>query len=76
MESILTVDLKNNQSLLEDFEGAEPGDKVTITAEFTISELSENRASLPLDSVSSITLEGDDEEEDDSAEEETEEAGS
>lgn len=78
MESILTVDLKNNQSLLEDFEGAEPGDKVTITAEFTISELSENRASLPLDSVSSITLGGDDEDEDedDSAEEETEEAGS
>ena len=75
MESILTVDLKNNQSLLEDFEGAEPGDKVTITAEFTISELSVNRASLPLDSVNSIALHGD-EEEDDSAEEEAEEAES
>ena len=79
MESILAIDLKNNPEILEDFEGIEPGDKVKITAEYTVSELSVNRASLPLDSVSSISLIGsddDDTEEDDSAEEEAEEAGS
>lgn len=79
MESILAIDLKNNPDLLDDFEGMEPGDKIKVTAEFTISELSENRASLPMDALTSVSLidGGDDEEEDEGEEsEETEGAGS
>ena len=75
MESILSIDIKNNPDLLDDFEGMEPGDKIKVTAEFTISELSENRASLPLTAISSVSLiDGDKEDEDDEDEyEETEE---
>ena len=81
MESILAIDIKNNPELLDDFEGMEPGDKIKVTAEFTISELSENRASLPMNALSSVSLiNGDNEEdneEDESEEpEETEGAGS
>ena len=67
MESILTIDLKANPDVLDDFEGMEPGDKVKVVSECTISELSERRASLPLDSIVSITGIGndDDEEEED-----------
>lgn len=66
MESILTIDAKANPDVLDDFEGMEPGDKVKVVAECTISELSERRVSLPLDSIVSITGIGndDDEEED------------
>ena len=73
MESIVTIDLKNNPEILEDFEGMSAGDKVKLTAECTISELSENRAALPLDniiSVSSIGEESDAEEDDEEEEEE------
>lgn len=77
MESILAIDIKNNPELLDDFEGMEPGDKIKVTAEFTISELSENRASLPMNALSSVSLIGGDDEEDESEEsEETEGAGS
>jgi hypothetical protein len=66
MESILSIDLKNNESLLSDFEGMEPGDTIKIVGEFTISELSANRLSAPLSSVSSVTLvEGEEDDEDD-----------
>lgn len=65
MESILTIDLKANPDVLSDFEGMEPGDKVKVVTECTISELSERRVSLPLDSVVSISgIGGDDTEED------------
>jgi hypothetical protein len=70
MESILAIDLKNNPEILDDFEGMSPGDKVKITAEFSISELSENRASLPLDSVISVTSIGGDDDEDEYEDEE------
>ena len=73
MESTLTIDLKTNPDVLDDFEGMEPGDKVKVVAEYTISELSERRASLPLDSIVSITGIGNDEDEDDD-EEETEDS--
>ena len=73
MESILTIDLKNNQELLEDFEGISPGDMIKVSACYKVSELSENRLSAPLDEVYSISLkesesddEDDDEGEDDS----------
>ena len=76
MESIVTIDLKNNPEILEDFEGLSVGDKVKVTAECTISELSENRAALPLDnihSVSSIGEKEDDEDEDEDEDDEEEE---
>lgn len=74
MESILTIDLKNNQELLEDFEGISPGDMIKVSACYKVSELSENRLSAPLDEVYSISLkesesddkDDDEEEEDDS----------
>jgi len=55
MESIMTLDLKNNPELLEDFDGMQAGDKIKVVAELSISELSENRASLPLENIVSIT---------------------
>ena len=64
MESILTVDMKNNPELMEDFEGVEPGDIVKVTAEFRVSQLSESRLTAPLVSVVSVTAESDEEEED------------
>ena len=63
MESILTIDLKNNQDFLEDFEGVEPGDTIKVTAEFQVSEFSENKLSAPLDALVSVELIGDEEEE-------------
>ena len=64
MESIISIDLKNNPDILDDFEGMTPGEKVKVVAECTISELSERRASLPLDSIVSVTSMGGGEEED------------
>lgn len=64
MESILTVDMKNNPELMEDFEGVEPGDIVKVTAEFRVSQLSESRLTAPLVSIMSVTAESDEEEED------------
>ena len=49
MESILTIDLKNNQDLLEDFEEVSPGDLIVVKACYKVGELSENRLSAPLD---------------------------
>lgn len=73
MESILSIDAKNNPEILEDFEGMEPGNKVKIVLEGSISELSENRISIPLDAIQSVTsLESEGEEEDEDAEEEAE----
>ena len=69
MESILTIDLKNNPDLLEDFDGISPGDLIKVSACFKVSELSENRLSAPLDEVYSISLK---ESEDDDYEEEEE----
>ncbi len=63
MESILTLDLKANDHLLEDFEGLNAGDKIEISGCFTISELSENRLNAPLDEVYSIKPKEDDVEE-------------
>lgn len=74
MESILAIDLKNNPDILDDFEGMEPGDKIKLTAEFSISELSENRASLPLEAISSVSLIGGDDDEDYDESEQSEEA--
>lgn len=71
MESILTIDLKANPDVLDDFEGMEPGDKVKVVSECTISELSERRVSLPLDSVVSITGIGNEDEDEDKEEETT-----
>lgn len=71
MESILTIDLKANPDVLDDFEGMEPGDKVKVVSECTISELSERRVSLPLDSVVSITGIGNEDENEDKEEETT-----
>lgn len=73
MESILTVDMKNNPELMEDFEGVEPGDIVKVTAEFRVSQLSESRLTAPLVSIMSVTAESDDEEEEDAEDEDTEE---
>lgn len=73
MESILTVDMKNNPELMEDFEGVEPGDIVKVTAEFRVSQLSESRLTAPLVSIMSVTSESDDEEEEDAEGEDTEE---
>jgi len=70
MESILTIDLKNNEDLLEDFEGVEPGDVIKISGEFRVSQLSESRLSAPLVSLISVTAESDE-----GDEEEEEEAG-
>lgn len=73
-ESILSIDLKNNEELLEDFEGVEAGDVIKITAEFRVSQLSESRLSAPLVSLMSVTAQTDDEDEDeDESEEEAEE---
>lgn len=72
MESILTIDLKNNQELLEDFEGISAGDMIKVSACFKVGELSENRLSAPLDEVYSISLkesESDDEDDEDDEEE-------
>ena len=71
MESILNIDLKNNQDLLEDFDGISPGDLIKVSACYKVSELSENRLSAPLDEVYSISLK---ESEDDEYEEEDEES--
>ena len=71
MESILTIDLKANPDVLDDFEGMEPGDKVKVVTECTISELSERRVSLPLDSVVSITGIGNEDKDEDKEEETT-----
>ena len=71
MESILTVDLKNNPDLLEDFEGISPGDMIKVSACFKVGELSENRLSAPLVEVYTISLkeaESDDDDEDDDEE--------
>jgi hypothetical protein len=73
MESIMSIDLKNNPELLEDFEGMSVGDKVKVTAELSISELSENRAAMPLENIISITsLESDESPEEGEDEEEEE----
>jgi len=74
MESIITIDLKSNPDILDDFEDMSVGDKIKITAECSISELSENRAALPLDSVVSVSLisEGSDDEDEEEVEEEEE----
>jgi hypothetical protein len=73
-ESILSIDLKNNEELLEDFEGVEAGDVIKITGEFRVSQLSESRLSAPLVSLISVTAQTDDEDEDeDESEEEAEE---
>lgn len=71
MESILSIDLKNNQDLLEDFDGVSPGDLIVVKACYKVSELSENRLSAPLDEVYSIVPKesGEDDEEDDDEEE-------
>ena len=73
MESILTIDLKNNQDLLEDFDGISPGDMIKVSACYKVSELSENRLSAPLDEVYSITLRESESEDDEGDEEEGEE---
>ncbi len=73
MESILTIDLKNNQDLLEDFDGISPGDMIKVSACYKVSELSENRLSAPLDEVYSITLKESESEDDEGDEEEGEE---
>jgi len=70
MESILNIDLKNNQDLLEDFEGVEPGDVIKVTAEFRVSQLSENRLSAPLVSLISVSSETEDDDEEEESEEE------
>ena len=70
MESILNIDLKNNQDLLEDFEGVEPGDVIKVTAEFRVSQLSENRLSAPLVSLMSVSSETEDDDEEEEPEEE------
>lgn len=73
MESIMSLDLKSNPDLLEDFEGISVGDKVKVVAELSVSELSENRVAMPLENIVSITsLESDEspEGEDDEEEEE------
>ena len=70
MESILNIDLKNNQDLLEDFEGVEPGDVIKVTAEFRVSQLSENRLSAPLVSLISVSSEAEDDDEEEEPEEE------
>ncbi len=77
MESILTIDLKNNQELLEDFEGISPGDMIKVSACYKVSELSENRLSAPLDEVYSISLKESesDDEDDDEGEEDDSDAG-
>tara|TARA_Y100000114_G_C11631860_1_gene264826 strand:+ start:463 stop:717 length:255 start_codon:yes stop_codon:yes gene_type:complete len=77
MESILTIDLKNNQELLEDFEGISPGDMIKVSACYKVSELSENRLSAPLDEVYSISLKESesDDEDDDEEEEDDSDAG-
>ena len=73
MESIISLDLKNNPDLLEDFEGVSVGDKVKVVVEASVSELSENRAAMPLDNVISITsMESDEDTEEDEEEEEDE----
>ena len=71
-ESILNIDLKNNQDLLEDFEGVEPGDIIKVTAEYKVSQLSENRLSAPLVSLISVTSEAEDDDEDEEEEPEEE----
>ena len=74
MESIISLDLKNNPDLLEDFEGISVGDKVKVVVEASVSELSENRAAMPLDNVISITsMESDEDTEEDDEEEEEDE---
>lgn len=74
MESIISIDLKNNPDLLEDFEGVSVGDKVKVVVEASVSELSENRAAMPLDNVISInSLESQDDDEDEGEEVEEEE---
>lgn len=73
MESILTVDMKNNPELMEDFEGVEPGDIVKVTAEFRVSQLSESRLTAPLESIISVSSEANEEDEDDAEDEDTEE---
>ena len=74
MESIISLDLKNNPDLLEDFEGVSVGDKVKVVVEASVSELSENRAAMPLDNVISITsMESDEDTEEDDEEEEEDE---
>ena len=71
MESIISLDLKNNPELLEDFEDISVGDKVKVVVEASVSELSENRAAMPLDNVISITsMESDEDTEDEEEEEE------
>lgn len=74
MESILTVDLKSNPELLEDFEGVEPGDVVKITGEFRVSQISEKRLSAPLVSLVSVTSDSDSEDEDDDEDDEEDQA--
>ncbi len=77
MESILTIDLKNNQDLLEDFDGVSAGDLIIVNACYKVSELSENRLSAPLDEVYSIKLkesESDDDEDDEDEGEDEEES--
>ena len=69
MESILTVDMKNNPELMEDFEGVEPGDVVKVTAEFRVSQLSESRLTAPLESIISVASTGEEDEEDVESEE-------
>lgn len=72
MESILNIDLKNNQDLLEDFDGVSPGDLIKVSAIYTVGELSENRLSAPLNEVISITLEEEEDEDDYEEEEDSE----
>lgn len=69
----MSIDLKNNPELLEDFEGMSVGDKVKVTAELSISELSENRAAMPLENIVSITSLESDESPEEGEEDEDEE---
>jgi hypothetical protein len=72
MESIITIDLKSNPDVLDDFEGMEVGEKVKVVVEASISELSENRAALPLENVISISAIGNADKDEDEEDEEQE----
>lgn len=67
------IDLEDNEEVANMFSGCKPGQGVTITAEFTINELSDDRVTASIDGIENVSKdEGYDEEEPD-YDEETEE---
>lgn len=66
------IDLEDNEEVADMFSGCKAGQSVTITAEFTISEHSDDRVTASIDAIETVSKDGgyDEEEPDEDNEDE------